>query len=212
MPHRMNSGSENLQPGIVLNCVVTASPTSPLWMALRRKARRRKRALLPRYGSEYPRGAQSPSPLCLRQRKRVNVSSRKRILVPDTDAEFLIALEHVLEEEGFNTTTTWDSREAIALLASTRFDALLVGEHPPEVKSTELFKRLQAKHQGIPCIVMQSAPRHPFEAQHLCALGAYAVIPEWEHQAIVEQLRQSLRHSHDTMMTVVDSGPKATAA
>lgn len=31
---------------------------------------------------------------------------------------------------------------------------------------------------SIPCIVMQSAARHPVEAQFLCARGAYAVTPK----------------------------------
>ncbi len=81
--------------------------------------------------------------------------------------------------------------EATALLGSTRFDAVLVGEHPPEVKTGELLKQLQVEHRRIPCIVMQSAARHPFEAQFLCARGAYAVTPKWNHKGIVEQIRQS---------------------
>ncbi|MGA9210852.1 MAG: hypothetical protein WB347_23895 [Terriglobales bacterium] len=91
--------------------------------------------------------------------------------------------------------TTWSAWEATALLGSARFDALLVGEHPPEVNSGELLKQLQVEHKRIPCIVMQSAARHPFETQFLCARGAYAVIPKWNHKAIAEQIRQSLRHS-----------------
>ena len=53
------------------------------------------------------------------------------------------------------------------------------------------MKQLQVEHQRIPCIVMQSAARHPFEAQFLCARGAYAVTPKWNHKGIVEQIRQS---------------------
>ena len=59
------------------------------------------------------------------------MSSQKRnSLVLDSDSEFLVALEHALEGEGFNTITTWNALEATALLGSTRFDAVLVGEHP----------------------------------------------------------------------------------
>ena len=63
------------------------------------------------------------------------------------------------------------------------------------MKTGELLKQLRVEHQRIPCIVMQSAARHPFEAQFLCARGAYAVTPKWNHKAIVEEIRQSLRHS-----------------
>lgn len=126
-------------------------------------------------------------------------SPKQNILVLDCDPEFLIVLEHVLEEEGFNTTTTWDAREALVLLASARFDALLVGEHPPEVKSAEFLKRLQAQPKSIPCIVLQSAAGYPFEAQYLCALGAHAVIPKWKHEAIAEQIWQIHRRLYGTM-------------
>ncbi len=87
--------------------------------------------------------------------------------------EFLVALEHALEGEGFNTMTTWNASEATALLGSTRFDAVLVGEHPPGVKTGELLKQLQVEHRRIPCIVMQSAARHPFEAQFMRSRCVY---------------------------------------
>ena len=97
--------------------------------------------------------------------------------------------------------TTWNAWEATALLGSKRFDAVLVGEHPPEVKTGELLKKLKVGHQRIPCIVMQSAARHPFEAQFLCARGAYAVTPKWNRKGLVEQIRQSLRHSKGGVIT-----------
>jgi DNA-binding NtrC family response regulator len=97
-----------------------------------------------------------------------------------------------LEEEGFDTTTTWDLCEAIALLGSRQFSVLLVGEHPPEVKCEEILKRFQSR-RSIPCIVLQAAMRHPFEAQHLSFLGAYAVIPK---QEVTEKVHQSLANSH----------------
>ena len=137
---------------------------------------------------------------------------KRNILVLDSDSAFLIALEHALEGEGFNTMTTWNAWEATALLGSTRFDAVLVGEHPPEVKTGELLKQLQVEHQRIPCIVMQSAARHPFEAQFLCARGAYAVTPKWNHKGIVEHIRQSLRHSDGTIQGTMASEQSSVCA
>jgi DNA-binding NtrC family response regulator len=135
---------------------------------------------------------------------------RHRVLLLDTDSEFLISLEQVLEEEGFNTTTSWDARQAIELLGSDHFDVLLVGEHPPEVKSAELLNRLQAERRGIPCIVMRSAARYPFEAQYLCALGADAVVSRWKHELIVEKIRQILGHPHNsTSRAMTDAIPAA---
>jgi CheY-like chemotaxis protein len=123
-----------------------------------------------------------------------------RILVLDSDPEFLTQLEHLLEGEGFNTTVTWDVWEAIALLASRTFDLLLVGEHSPEVKAADILMRLHAMPTPLPCIILQAVERHPFEAQYLSWFGAYAVIARRRHKAIVEQLRQAVRHSPSTCL------------
>lgn len=103
--------------------------------------------------------------------------------------------ERHLEEGGFDTTTTWDVCEALALLSSRQFNALLVGEHPPEVKCEEILKGLQSR-RSVPCIVLQAATRHPFEAQHLSFLGAYAVIPKQKIKEVMQRVHQSLKNSH----------------
>jgi len=122
------------------------------------------------------------------------VRHRKKILIVDCDADYLIALERHLEEGGFDTTTTWDACEAIALLGSRQFNGLLVGAHPPEVNCEEILKALQSRG-SIPCIVLQTAPRHPFEAQYLSSLGAYAVIPKQKIKEVMEKVHQSLKSS-----------------
>ena len=124
------------------------------------------------------------------------MSHRKKVLIVDCDADYLMTLERHLEEEGFDTTTTWDVCEAMALLASRQFNALLVGEHPPEVKCEEILKGLRSR-RSVPCIVLQAATRHPFEAQHLRFLGAYAVIPKQKIKEVMQKVHQSLKNSHD---------------
>lgn len=115
---------------------------------------------------------------------------RTRVLVLDSDPEFLIELERVLEESGFDATITWDIREAVRLLAARPFEAMLVGEHPPDVKTTELLKELGSSRQHPAVIVLESDARYPFQAQYLCALGAHAVVPKWKHKRVLDTLRQ----------------------
>ena len=117
---------------------------------------------------------------------------RKEILILDSDPEVLIALEKLLEDEGFETSTTWDASEAVALLASQHFDLLLAGEHAPEVNCAELLRQSLPKGKGMRCIVLQSAARYPFEAQYLCALGAHAVISRWNQREVMEKVRRCL--------------------
>ena len=123
------------------------------------------------------------------------MSHRKKVLIVDCDADYLMTLERHLEEGGFDTTTTWDACEAIALLGSRQFNALLVGEHPPEVKSEEILRGLRTR-RSAPCIVLQAAMRHPFEAQYLSFLGAYAVVPKQNIKDVMAKVHQSLKNSH----------------
>jgi CheY-like chemotaxis protein len=139
-------------------------------------------------------------------------SQRINILVLDSDPEFLIPLQHLLQGEGFDTTVTWDVGEAVALLESSKFDLLLVGEHPPEVKSAEVLMRLRAMPApASPCIILQADERHPFESQYLCWFGADAVLPKWKHTAIMEHVRKRLRHSRGMTDSNIDGQSFACA-
>ena len=122
------------------------------------------------------------------------MSRRNKVLIVDCDADYLITLERHLEEEGFDTTTTWDACEAMALLGSRQFNVILVGEHPPEVKCEEILKGVKSR-RSVPCIVLQTATRHPFEAQYLSSLGAYAVVPKQKVKEVMQQVHQSLKPS-----------------
>ena len=85
------------------------------------------------------------------------------------------------------------------MLGSRRFDAVLVGEHPQGVKGGEVLKQRQVGRQCVPCIVIPSAARHPFEAHFYARAAHNAVTPKWNHRGIVEQIRQSLQHSDGTI-------------
>ncbi len=117
---------------------------------------------------------------------------RRKILTLDHDERVLIDLERVLEDEGFETTTTWDLQEALDLLTHRNFDLLLLGDHPPEVRCAEFLKALRSRQTSAPCIVLQPAARYPFEGQYLCWLGAYAVMPKWKYRDIVAKIRECL--------------------
>jgi hypothetical protein len=55
----------------------------------------------------------------------------KKILIVDSDESVLIALERILEEQGFETTTAWEVNEAIKLMDANKFDILLVEAAAP---------------------------------------------------------------------------------
>ena len=53
------------------------------------------------------------------------MSSFGTVLIVDNDESALIEIERVLEDAGFNTTTTWDVSEADQLLRSNNYDHIL---------------------------------------------------------------------------------------
>jgi CheY-like chemotaxis protein len=116
---------------------------------------------------------------------------RKRVLVLDNDPAFLVALERHLEDEGFDTTSTWDMQEAIALSCGGDFDLLVVGEHPPEVTSRTVLERLGARENPPRCVILDSVQRHPFQEQYFRSLGATAVIRKTRPEEVAAELRHA---------------------
>ena len=84
-------------------------------------------------------------------------SLRFRVLVLDLDDRTLITLERVMEEAGFDTATTWSSREAFSWLEKQRFELMIVGDHPPEIDAYAMLHRLRTIHRHVPSIVMRAA-------------------------------------------------------
>lgn len=118
---------------------------------------------------------------------------QKGILILSSDEGLLMTLERLLEDAGFETTTTWDPGEALRLLGSRRFDLVLLGDHPPDVDGGKVLRQLRAGKVDAPCIVLQSAARHPFEAGYFQSLGAYRVITKRDRGDLAETIRQCLR-------------------
>jgi len=108
--------------------------------------------------------------------------ARKRILICDCDAELLIALEHVLEDDGFDTTTVCTLDEALGLLEQEKFDLILLADHPPELNCELLLRR--SERLGTPVVALENLPRHPFSEPYLLALGVKRIVHKWEYQEV----------------------------
>jgi len=89
----------------------------------------------------------------------------RRVLVLDFDAPTLIGLEQVLEDAGFDTTTTWNMHDAYLWVEQKRFDVVVVGDHPPHIDARGILRRLEGLHRLIPCIVMRVSPEFATDAK-----------------------------------------------
>jgi DNA-binding response OmpR family regulator len=114
---------------------------------------------------------------------------RNRILVLHSDEQTLIDLQQVLEDGGFDTTTTWDPVEAAHQLRSRQFDLLLVGDHPPDVAASEILRELQSSRASVSCVILQPE-KNVFDSEYFYSLGAGGVIAKWTPDSVCHWVQQ----------------------
>ena len=116
--------------------------------------------------------------------------ARKRVLISDCEAEALIALERLLEDAGFDTTTACTTPEAVDLLQNREFDLVLAADHPPELDCEAVLRCSHTKQ--VPVIALENRPRHPFAEAYLLSRGARRIVHKWQHQQIYEAVNEVL--------------------
>ncbi|HEV2494925.1 MAG TPA: response regulator [Terriglobia bacterium] len=122
-------------------------------------------------------------------------SGRKRVLVVDDDERVLIALEALLETEGYDTTTAWSGREALRLLRSGGFDLVLLDDFLGDVTSEEILRQLMKVSARIPVLVMQTAGLSDDAAARYARLGAHYFVSKGQPEEVASVVRDYLTHS-----------------
>ena len=97
------------------------------------------------------------------------MADKKRVLLLHHDEESLITLQWILENQGFDTTATWDQAEAAGLLKSSDFDIVVLHEHALKDRADVLFQDVKRP----PTRVVIPADSH-LSAEHIAALAQSA--------------------------------------
>jgi CheY-like chemotaxis protein len=100
----------------------------------------------------------------------------KRVLVVDNDETILWSTQALLEEEGFDTRTTWSGHEALALLEKGDFDILLVDDYLPDLHASDFLERVSRLPMQPWVVVMRWNASKPGELRRYESLGASAVV------------------------------------
>jgi len=79
----------------------------------------------------------------------------RRVLILDSDADWLIRLQHVFEGAGIDTTITWDKREACRWLENDPFDLVVIGDHPPELDPATILDDLSFRGVCPPVLILR---------------------------------------------------------
>lgn len=77
-----------------------------------------------------------------------------RLLMVDDEEEFLDATAAALRRRGFEVRTTPSGEEALLLAAAEPPDVVLLDVKMPGLDGTEVFRRLQDRHPGLPTVLL----------------------------------------------------------
>lgn len=111
-----------------------------------------------------------------------------KILIVDDDEDVLIALERMLEGEGYRTVTAWSGREALTLAESGRFDVLLVDEQLGDLEVANLCDELLRRQPGALRFLMHTRRGATRKASSV----ANTDVCKWEHNELKAQIRRCL--------------------
>ncbi len=77
------------------------------------------------------------------------MNARRRILVVDDDAAVRTLIRTVLQRAGYDVTTARDGREAIALIAASDYDLVLLDVIMPHLDGVSVVHQLQAAQSPV---------------------------------------------------------------
>lgn len=120
---------------------------------------------------------------------------RSRILVVDFDSELLVQEQILLDESGFDVTTTWSVREASELLISQKFDLLLLGDYLPDTGAREIRSLLRNVPSSTEVAVIQSAQPTIPDIDELREYARYCALPRGTPVQIADLVIQCLRQA-----------------
>jgi CheY-like chemotaxis protein len=111
-----------------------------------------------------------------------------KILIVDDDQDVLIALERMLESEGYSTATAWSGREALVLADQLQFDFLLLDDDLSDLEVTTLCAELLRRQPGALPFLMHTR----MGASKKSASAGPLNVCKWEHNELKAQIRRCL--------------------
>jgi EAL domain-containing protein (putative c-di-GMP-specific phosphodiesterase class I) len=80
------------------------------------------------------------------------------VLVVDDEAVMRTSLSRILNDADFNVTTAQSGREALGLLDTKQFDAIVTDVMMPEMDGMELLSRIRQRDRELPVIILTGHP------------------------------------------------------
>ncbi|HVM93876.1 MAG TPA: response regulator [Terriglobales bacterium] len=134
-----------------------------------------------------------PRPALVRPRSSPLIKSGTKILIVDNDEDVLIALERVLEDEGYATATAHCLGEASRLLSCSACAGLVLDDYLSEVDSIVALTELRRLGVTPPAVVVTYHKYPPTSLQaRLRLLGVGAVVNKRAYSRLAVSIRELL--------------------
>ena|SRR5215469_5278171 len=119
----------------------------------------------------------------------------RRVLILDSDSDWLIRLQHVFEGAGIDTTITWDKREACQWLENDPFDLVVIGDHPPELDSGAILDDLSFRGICPPVLILRKGICED-DIAYFAWRGAIGVVSNADPLTVVNHVAKTLDSLH----------------
>ena len=120
-----------------------------------------------------------------------NATHRNSILVVEDNEDLVIGLQDLLHHDGYAVTVTGTVAEAIELVRTQRFNAILLDLGLPDGDGLEVLKEAQRLDPSLPVMIVTADISHDRTVGSLTE-GAFAYLTKPYHR---EELRQTLRRA-----------------
>ena len=117
---------------------------------------------------------------------------RPRVLIVDNDEHVLIALERLLEDAGWETTTASTSEDTFRLIEAGDMDLVLLDDYLSDCHCVEILEKVRRRGIQIRCLVTCHHTPREQEVERLYSLGVMAVVKKQAHHEIVEMVQDLL--------------------
>jgi CheY-like chemotaxis protein len=117
-----------------------------------------------------------------------NTAWHKSILVVHNCDNMQTTLERLFGDAGFTTSATWSGHEALSLIESRKFDAVLMDDYLADIHAAEFLQRVKRMPVKTPVILMQNRPPTRADARRYGSLGVFAVVEKGN----VERVREAV--------------------
>jgi len=116
------------------------------------------------------------------------------ILVVDDEPNYLIVLEEILKEEGYEVFTASSAREALRIAEHSDLDLIISDIRMPEMDGIELLKRVRQRNSDLPVILI-TAFAEVDKAVTAMQLGAFTYLAKpFSNEALLANVEKAVRH------------------